>query len=307
MPGRSSTADATAVPFDPYELKDVVGGTISDPYPALHGLRRESPVHVGPIDLGEGADIADPSRPAPVTVFGFDEVVQVLRDNETYSSAVYGDVMGMVMGRTMLEMDEPEHRAIRTLVAGSFRSKMLERWEEDLVARVVNELIDTFIDEGRTDLVRSVTFNFPVQVIARILGLPRQDYPMFQRWALELTSVAANWDRGVAASAALRDYFADVMAERRATPGDDLISDLVRAEVDGDAPDRRGDLLLPAPDPAGRRRDDLPRLGQPALRAAAGPGPVRRAVPGPLAVRLRLRGGRALGAAGDRDPAPGHP
>jgi cytochrome P450 len=233
MPGIRSTADSAAVPFDPYELKDVVGGTIRNPYPALHALRRESPVHVGPIDLGEGAEIADPSLPAPVTVLGFDEVVQVLRDGETYSSAIYGEVVGMVMGRTILQMDEPEHRAVRTLVASSFRSKMLARWEEDLVARVVNELIDTFIDEGRTDLVRSVTFNFPVQVIARILGLPREDYPTFQRWALELTSVATNWERGVAASAALRDYFAGVMAERRVTPGDDLISDLVRAEVDG--------------------------------------------------------------------------
>jgi cytochrome P450 len=233
MPGIRSTADSAALPFDPYELKDVVGGTIRNPYPALHALRRESPVHVGPIDLGEGAQPADPSMPAPVTVLGFDEVVQVLRDGETYSSAVYGEVVGMVMGRTILQMDEPEHRAVRTLVASSFRSKMLARWEEDLVARVVNELIDTFIDEGRTDLVRSVTFNFPVQVIARILGLPRQDYPTFQRWALELTSVATNWERGVAASAALRDYFAGVMAERRVTPGDDLISDLVRAEVEG--------------------------------------------------------------------------
>ena len=233
MPGIRSTADSAAVPFDPYELKDVVGGTIRNPYPALHALRRESPVHVGAIDLGEGAELADPSLPAPVTVLGFDEVVQVLRDGETYSSAIYGEIVGMVMGRTILQMDEPEHRAVRTLVASSFRSKMLARWEEDLVARVVNELIDTFIDEGRTDLVRSVTFNFPVQVIARILGLPREDYPTFQRWAIELTSVATNWERGVAASAALRDYFAGVMAERRATPGDDLISDLVRAEVDG--------------------------------------------------------------------------
>ncbi len=222
------------MPFDPYELKDVVGGTIRDPYPRLHEMCRESPVHTGPIDLGEGADPLDPSRPPPVTVFGFDEVVQVLRDNETFSSCVYTDVMGMVMGRTILEMDEPEHRAIRALVASSFRSKMLERWEEDLVAVVVNELIDSFIDDGRTDLVRTVTFNFPVQVIARILGLPREDYPRFQRWALELTSVAANWDRGMAASAALRDYFAEVMAERRASPGDDLISDLVRAEVEGE-------------------------------------------------------------------------
>ena len=233
MPGINSTADSTAAPFDPYELKDVVGGTIRNPYPAMHALCRESPVHVGPIDLGEGAETPDPTKPAPVTVFGFDEVVQVLRDSETYSSTIYEEIMGMVMGRTILQMDEPEHRTIRTLVASSFRSKMLERWEEDLVALVVNELIDTFIDEGRTDLVRSVTFNFPVQVIARILGLPREDYPKFQRWALELTSVAANWERGIAASAALRDYFADVMAERRAAPGDDLISDLVRAEVEG--------------------------------------------------------------------------
>jgi cytochrome P450 len=238
MPGVDTAADAAAMPFDPYELKDMVGGTIRDPYPLFHELRRQSPVHIGPIDLGEGPDIGeghpDPSKPPPVTVFGFDEVVQVLRDNETYSSVVYEDVMGIVMGRTILQMDEPEHKKVRDLVASSFRSKMLARWEEELVAVVVNDLVDSFIEQGRTDLVRSVTFNFPVQVIARILGLPRDDYPRFQRWALELTSVAANWERGVAASAALRDYFADVMEERRARPGDDLISDLVRAEVDGE-------------------------------------------------------------------------
>jgi cytochrome P450 len=235
MPGlNSAAADPGAVPFDPFELKDVVGGSIRDPYPMLHELRRQSPVHTGPIDIGEGAVIADPTKPPPVTVFGFDEVVQVLRDNDTYSSAVYADVTEVVMGRTILQMDEPEHRVIRALVAPSFRSKMLERWEEELVALVVHELIDSFVEHGRSDLVRSVTFNYPVQVIARILGLPRSDYPRFQRWAFELTSVAANWERGVAASAALRDYFADVMAERRASPGDDLISDLVRADVEGE-------------------------------------------------------------------------
>jgi cytochrome P450 len=70
-------------------------------------------------------------------------------------------------------------------------------------------------------------------VIARILGLPRPDYPMFQRWSIELLSGVANWDRGQRAARALDSYFAGFVAERRASPSDDLISDLCVAEVDG--------------------------------------------------------------------------
>ena len=95
MPGIDSTADSTAAPFDPYELKDVVGRDHPRP---LSGAARAAPAVArctsGPIDLGEGADVADPTKPPPVTVFGFDEVVQVLRDNETYSSTVYEDDHG---------------------------------------------------------------------------------------------------------------------------------------------------------------------------------------------------------------------
>ncbi len=221
------------VPFDPFELEDTVSGNIRDPYPALAELARQSPVHVGPIDLGEGAEASDPSRPLPVTVLGFDEAVQVLRDNETFSSTVYEGIMGEVMGRTILQMDEPEHRLHRAMVSPTFRSKVLERWEGDLVQRVVNELIDGFAHLGQADLVQEVTFNFPVQVIAQILGLPRSDFPTFQRWAIAITSVASNWERGVAASEALREYFAGVLEERRRHPADDLISDLLATEVEG--------------------------------------------------------------------------
>jgi cytochrome P450 len=224
---------AEAVRFDPFELEDTVSGNIRDPYPRMAELRRESPVHVGPVDLGDGVSEVDPSQPQPVTVFGFDEAVQVLRDNETYSSTVYDGVMGAVMGRTILQMDEPEHRLHRALVSPTFRSKVLEQWEGDLVQRVVNELIDRFAGLGTADLVQELTFNFPVQVIAQILGLPRSDFPMFQRWAIGITSVASNWERGLASSAALRDYFADVLDERRSHPADDLISELLVAEVDG--------------------------------------------------------------------------
>ena len=234
-PENTAVADEVVgpVPFDPFELEDTVSGNIRDPYPRMAELRRESPVHVGPVDLGDGANDLDPSKPQPVTVFGFDEAVQVLRDNETFSSTVYEGIMGAVMGRTILQMDEPEHRLHRALVTPTFRSKVLEQWEGDLVQRVVNELIDGFAARGTADLVQELTFNFPVQVIARILGLPRSDFPIFQRWAIGITSVASNWERGMAASEALRDYFAEVLTERRRRPADDLISELLVAEVDG--------------------------------------------------------------------------
>ncbi len=242
---------AAPLPFDPYELTDSVAGTVRDPFPRMHELRRESPVHVGPVDLGEPPEQWENTAATSVTVLGFDEVSQVLRDNETYSSRIYAGVMGQVMGRTILEMDEPEHRLHRALVAPAFRSKVLERWESGLVQAVCDELIDGFVGQGHTDLVRTFTFNFPVQVIARILGLPRSDYPRFQRWALEITSVANNWDRGIRASEQLRDYFAGVLEERRRHPEDDLITDLCRAEVDGQRLDDEEifsflRLLLPA-------------------------------------------------------------
>ncbi|MGH9092906.1 MAG: cytochrome P450 [Acidimicrobiales bacterium] len=227
----TGASEATAA-FDPHELEDTVVGSVRDPFPRFAELLEESPVHVGPVDLGTGADEQFGPVP-PVTVLGFDECVQVLRDSETFSSTVYEGVMGEVMGRTILQMDEPEHRMQRALVSPAFRSKMLEKWEEALVRTVVNELVDGFAGRGHADLVREVTFDFPVQVIARILGLPRSDYPAFQRWAVEIISVAANWERGVAASGQLRDYFAGVLAERRRHPDDDLITELVNVEVDG--------------------------------------------------------------------------
>ncbi len=219
--------------FDPFELEDTVTGDLVDPFPRMHELCRQSPVHVGPVDLGAGAEEPNPNRPAPVTVFGFDECVQVLKDNETYSSTIYEAIVGMVMGKTIVQMDEPEHRIHRMLVAPTFRSKFLEKWEDGLVKTVVNELIDKFADKGSADLVRELTFNFPVQVIAQILGLPRADYPKFQRCAVEMINTPANWDRGMAASETLRAYFADVLEERRSSPDDDLISELVAVEVDG--------------------------------------------------------------------------
>ena len=85
-----------------------------------------------------------------------------------------------------------------------FRAKLLERWRTELVEVVVHELIDRFAPRGRADLVREFTFAFPVQVISRLMGLPREDYVRFQQLSIELLSVVYNWDIGMAASATLK-------------------------------------------------------------------------------------------------------
>src|SRR5881409_2080788 len=134
----------------------------------------------------------------------------------------------------MLGMDEPEHRRYRSLVSAAFSQKALARLQDSLVDRVANELIDRFVERGRDDLVREFTFPYPTQIIAGLLGLPRADYPQFQRWSISLLSIIVNRERAIAASAALRDYFAPILAARRHEPRDDLISSLARAEIDGE-------------------------------------------------------------------------
>jgi cytochrome P450 len=77
-------------------------------------------------------------------------VTRVLRDGSTFSSAVIADGMREVWGRKIIVgMDAPEHQRHRALVSVAFRQRTLDRWEESLVGRVVDELIDAFVDRGR--------------------------------------------------------------------------------------------------------------------------------------------------------------
>jgi cytochrome P450 len=168
------------------------------------------------------------------TAFRFEDCSRILRSAKLFSSSGYDSTIGLVMGHMILGMDDPEHRLHRNLVAQAFREKALSRWEEELIGPICNELIDRFAGRGHAELVRELTFEFPVRVIARLLGLPEEDFAQFQRWSIELIGLGADIERGLAASESLKNYFAGVVADRRRTPRHDVISDLVTADIDGE-------------------------------------------------------------------------
>lgn len=208
---------------------DVVSGDVRDPYTELARLRREEPVQR--IDMSVLPH--EESKPVFI-VYRHEDVITMLRDNETFSSSIIIDAFGDVLGKhVMLGMDEPAHGRHRALVSKAFSQKALARREDELVGRVGNQLIDRFAARGRADLVKEFTFDYPTQIIAGLLGLPQRDFPQFQRWSISLLSFTINPERGRTASEALRDYFTPILAARRDEPRDDLISGLARAEIDG--------------------------------------------------------------------------
>jgi cytochrome P450 len=224
----SGTVDAAGHDDDPFEaFNHAMGmGVVSDPYPDFVALRSQPIVE---IDLGDLGDAA----PKVFNVVTYDAVQEVLRDGGRFSSSGYAEVMGQVMGHTILEMDEPEHHAYRSLVQQAFTRKAMEAWEADLVVPIVDELIDAFANDGRAELVRNLFFPFPVNVIAGLLGLPRADLALFHRLTVEVISVSIDMDTALRASRALAEYLTPFIHERRDAPGNDIISVLAAAEHEG--------------------------------------------------------------------------
>jgi cytochrome P450 len=223
--------------YDPFEVFNRAQGIgkIENPYLEFKTNRDRCPVHkLDRASLGSGqAKHALPGVNEVYAVLSHDGVAQVLRDGETFTSTIYVNLMGIVMGHTILEMDEPEHSRYRRLIQQAFTKKALAHWETDLVRPIVNACIDKFAGRGRADLVRELTFPFPVNVIAAMLGLPEADLPEFHRRAVELISIAIDPGTGIRASQALEAYFLPLIAERREAPREDLISVLASAELEG--------------------------------------------------------------------------
>jgi len=210
-PTKVSSAD----PLDP----------LFNPYPAWDQARRETPV----------LKIEAFRSPTPMyLVLSFALVDRVLRDAETFSSISNSTGIGQVMGPMIVGMDGEEHRHTRNIVAKAFRPSAMARWERDIVNPVIAQLLDGIAPKGRADLVSELTMRYPVRVIAAILGAEADDYDRIHHWAEHINLGPANLELSLPAAAALRDYLEPIVADRRTNPRDDLVSDIVHAEVDGD-------------------------------------------------------------------------
>ena len=229
--------DSAATSYDPMRQFAELAGDVRDPYPMFAGIRADTPVMEVHFGAGYGGRYRRDEKAPPITslftVTSHALAQEVLTDNVRFSSAASAMTTGQVMGRTILGMDPPEHQRHRALVAKAFRTRVLDQWSDTIIGATISELIDAFAGDGRANLVPQLTFPFPVRVIARILGLPEDDWPRFLRLSTELIGLMRNWDRAAAAGRELRGYFAEIIADRRRHPRDDLVSQLIEAEVDG--------------------------------------------------------------------------
>lgn len=201
------------------------------PYPLLAELRRQAPVHAGWPEMG--VPPSGDGEPGTYTAYSFDAVKAVFTDNITFSTRCYEEVVRPLQGPTILEMQEPEHALYRRLHEFAFARSSMKRWETELVGPLVRETVDRIRDDKRADLVDAVFMPIPVRVIAALLGLPKEEIGEFHRLAIDLLGFRGDMERAMAASAEMKEHCVRVLADRRTTPRDDMVSILASAEIDG--------------------------------------------------------------------------
>ena len=206
---------------------------VSDPYPKLAELASQCPVHPGTyssfFDMVGAEDLLFPDA-EQISVLSFEGVEAGFKDQEHFSSCWYEASLGKMIGRTIIEMDPPEHGRHRQLIQGALTKREMHRWEEVFVRSIVDQTIDGFIESGSADLVDDFALHYPLKVIAAACGLPQEDVGSFYRWAAILTNVSISAEDREIASAEFGDYLALAVTDRRLNPRSDLVTHLVQAE-----------------------------------------------------------------------------
>jgi cytochrome P450 len=207
---------------------------LADPYPTYHRLRTEDPVHLSPLGFW--------------VLTRYEDVVAVLRDPRFAKEAMmavvaarFGIAPGTI-GLSMLDRDPPAHTRLRSLVSKAFTPRVVERLRPH-IQQIVDGLLARVEGQGSMDLIEEFAYPIPVIVICELLGVPVEDHEQFKTWSLDiargLDAIMLPVDSEVArrsgtARQALLGYFRGLIAERRVSPRDDLLSGLIAAEEAGD-------------------------------------------------------------------------
>ncbi|MFF8291399.1 cytochrome P450 [Streptomyces sp. NPDC016309] len=222
--------------FDPWSP-----AFVADPYPAYAGLRAGGRVHW-----------FEPTRQYLVPRHA--DVSALLRDRRlgrTYRHRFTHEEFGRtpppaahepfhtLNDHGMLDLEPPDHTRVRRLVSKAFTPRTVERLRP-YVHRLAGELVDVLVADGGGDLLTAVAEPLPVAVIAEMLGIPESDRAPLRPWSADICGMyELNPDEGTAAravraSAEFSAYLRELIAERRAAPGEDLISALIAAHDEGD-------------------------------------------------------------------------
>ncbi|WP_193044164.1 cytochrome P450 [Mycolicibacterium baixiangningiae] len=201
--------------------------------PRIREAQRLAPLALGPL----GPEI-----------LSYELARTILRDNRfvippgihlTAQGVTSGPLWDRVVGSIMCAEGARHHR-LRSLVSKAFTPRATARLHETIV-EVINELADAVADAGRCDVVTDIARHYPIPVICALLGAPREDWEKFSQWAEEIFKMVS-FDVNLVdevpavmrAWGELDAYVDEMIADRRRALRDDLLSDLIRAEDDGD-------------------------------------------------------------------------
>jgi len=171
----------------------------------------------------------------------YEDVERVFKDkNAEFTTDNYNWQIEPVHGKTILQLSGREHAVRRALVAPAFRGRELQERFMPVIERNSRELIDAFRHSGSADIVSDYATRFPVNVIADMLGLDKADHARFHGWYTAVIAFLGNLAGDPEVTAAgertrvqFAEYMFPIIRERRDNPGDDLLSSLCIAEVDG--------------------------------------------------------------------------
>jgi len=205
----------------------------ANPYPTYARLRSEAPVYR-----------TKPAfwLPAIWVVTRYDDVVRVLKDprfSKDYIQKYPWIPPSMrAMFRNLLTIDPPDHTRLRSLVQKAFTPRLIEELR-DRIQLVCDALLDRAGSQGTIDLIEAYALPVPLTIISDLLGVPVQDRRRFGPWTKKVAATGASsslvdFIRALPALARLARYIRGLVTQRRASPQDDLITALVRAEESED-------------------------------------------------------------------------